>query len=185
MKHLRTIAAAALITLPSLAFAQSGGPEPPGTSPVLGAQQMMSPEVIQSMKQMLQSCALMMQATRSETGNMPLPGTMAMQGDMGQMPMHGDMHMHGETSEASAAMMAAMAKMDTSMTEAMQSSDPDVAFVKGMIPHHQGAIDMANAILQHGKDEQVKVWANAIIAAQEKEIGEMEAWLKAHGEQAP
>ena len=67
------------------------------------------------------------------------------------------------------------------MMQAMQSSDPDVAFVKAMIPHHQGAIDMANAILEHGKDEQVKAWANAIIAAQEKEIAEMQDWLKKNG----
>jgi uncharacterized protein (DUF305 family) len=179
MKHLRIIAVAALIAIPNLALAQNGGLEPPETSPNTGAQPMMSPEIVQSMKQMLQSCAMMMQAARSDTGNMPM-----MQGDMGQMPMmHG--HMQGETSEASAAMMAAMATMDTSMMEAMQSSDPDVAFVKGMIPHHQGAIDMANTILRHGNDEQVKAWANQIIAAQEKEIAEMQEWLKAQGEATP
>jgi uncharacterized protein (DUF305 family) len=59
---------------------------------------------------------------------------------------------------------------------------PDIAFVKGMIPHHQGAIDMAKVVLQYGKDDTVKAWANQIIAAQEKEIAEMQDWLKTHGE---
>jgi uncharacterized protein (DUF305 family) len=49
-----------------------------------------------------------------------------------------------------------------------------------MIPHHQGAIDMAKAVLQLGKDEQVKTWANQIIKAQETEISEMQEWLKQH-----
>jgi uncharacterized protein (DUF305 family) len=85
-------------------------------------------------------------------------------------------------SEATAAYMAAMSKMYAPMMEAMRAGDPDIAFVKGMIPHHQGAIDMAKVALQHGKDAQVKAWAEQIIAAQEKEIAEMQEWLKAHGQ---
>ena len=83
---------------------------------------------------------------------------------------------------ATAAYMAAMSKMDAPMMQAMQAADPDVAFVKGMIPHHQGAIDMAKVELQYGHDETVKAWANQIIAAQEREIAEMQEWLRAHGE---
>lgn len=90
--------------------------------------------------------------------------------------------MHGGMSDATAAYMAAMSKMDAPMMQGVQASDPDVAFVKGMIPHHQGAIDMAKVELQFGDDETVKAWANQIIAAQEKEIAEMQEWLKAHGE---
>jgi uncharacterized protein (DUF305 family) len=70
-----------------------------------------------------------------------------------------------------------MAKMEMPMMQAAKTADPDVAFVQAMIPHHQGAIDMAKAALQFGKDEKVKAWANQIIAAQEKEIAEMQAWL--------
>ena len=58
------------------------------------------------------------------------------------------------------------------------ADDPDTAFVRGMIPHHQGAIDMARIVQQHGDDPQTKAWAEQIIAAQEREIVEMEAWLK-------
>jgi uncharacterized protein (DUF305 family) len=81
-------------------------------------------------------------------------------------------------SEASKAYMAANDKMHGPMMEAAKESDPDVAFVKGMIPHHQGAIEMAKVVLQYGKDEQAKKWANDVIREQQREIDEMQAWLK-------
>ena len=57
-------------------------------------------------------------------------------------------------------------------------ADPDTAFVLGMIPHHQGAIDMAEIILRFGKDGHNQHLAREIIATQKGEIGEMRAWLK-------
>ncbi len=57
------------------------------------------------------------------------------------------------------------------------TGDADVDFRLKMIPHHQGAIDMAKVALAHGKDPETKKLAEAIIAAQEREIKEMQDWL--------
>ena len=57
------------------------------------------------------------------------------------------------------------------------TGDADIDFVRGMIPHHQAAIDAAEIVLKYGKNPENQVLAKAIIAAQKKEIAEMQAWL--------
>ena len=68
-----------------------------------------------------------------------------------------------------------MKDMSVPLTE-----DADRDFVTSMIPHHQGAIDMARIELAHGKDAKLRKLAQDIVAAQEKEIAFMKAWLAAH-----
>jgi uncharacterized protein (DUF305 family) len=74
-------------------------------------------------------------------------------------------------------------KANEAMMKAMMSplsGDADRDFVLQMIPHHQGAIDMARIELQYGTDPQLRKMAEGIIAAQEKEIGELKEWLAGH-----
>jgi len=63
------------------------------------------------------------------------------------------------------------------MHKGMMNEDPDLAFVCGMIAHHQGAIDMAEVLLAHGADPQMRVLAEEIIEAQVAEIDLMKTWL--------
>ena len=62
--------------------------------------------------------------------------------------------------------------------EVTYTGNADVDFVRGMIPHHQGAIDAAKVELAHGKDPAMRKLAESIIADQEKEIALMNSWLK-------
>ena len=82
--------------------------------------------------------------------------------------------------DAASAFAAANEKMMQDMT-ATPMGDTDKDFVMMMIPHHQGAIDMAKIELQYGKDPMLRAMAQEIIDAQENEIAILRAWQQEHG----
>jgi uncharacterized protein (DUF305 family) len=98
--------------------------------------------------------------------------------DMSQMNMGGmDMSTpKGDQGPASMAFAKANAAMHTGMN-IEYSGNADVDFAKGMIPHHQGAVEMAKIVLQYGKDAELRKLAEGIVAAQESEIKFMNDWL--------
>lgn len=101
-----------------------------------------------------------------------------------------EMHHHSEADVAAAApatpttastreYQAAMQRMHRDM-DVPYTGDADVDFAAGMIPHHQGAIDMAEIQLKYGKDPELKRLARSIIVSQKKEIRFMEKWHAEH-----
>ena len=93
------------------------------------------------------------------------------------MPMSTDSAMQQE-------LMQGMNQMNQDMTAAAQYKDPDVAFAAGMLPHHIGAVKMAEVELKYGKDPEMRKLAEDIINAQQAEIEQMQKWLKAHNKKS-
>ena len=137
---------------------------------------------------------LPMQQHRGDEGPGHMPGA-TMHGGMMHHGMHGGMMgrgMHqdgtdgrsthaaaqpkGDAGPSSLAFHGVNAKMHSAMDIAF-TGNADVDFVKGMIPHHQGAIDMAKTVLAFGTDPAVRKLAEEIVTAQEGEIALMRDWL--------
>ncbi|PBB33489.1 DUF305 domain-containing protein [Mesorhizobium sp. M1A.F.Ca.IN.020.06.1.1] len=85
----------------------------------------------------------------------------------------------GADSPATAGYKAAMDKMHKDMM-LNYTGNADVDFVRGMIPHHQGAIDMAKVVIANGKDPEIRKLAENVVKAQEAEIKKMQDWLAKH-----
>lgn len=57
------------------------------------------------------------------------------------------------------------------------TGDPDTDFLRGMIPHHEGAVEMARAEIANGTDPKIRAMAQEVIRAQQAEIQTMQTWL--------
>ena len=74
-------------------------------------------------------------------------------------------------------MEESMSRMDSGMRSAPMNGNSDHDFVTMMMPHHQGAIDMAKAELIYGNDPVMRRMAEEIIVDQQSEIQAMQLWL--------
>lgn len=165
MKKVALLVAAGLLLASVTAFAQMQHPRSDENMPMQQDHGRMGPRMMQ--------------------GGMMHEGMMN-QGMMGR-GMHGGMSSHSATQPKgdNGPSSLAFQGINTKMHEAMNitfTGNADVDFVKGMIPHHQGAIDMAKTVIAFGKDPAVRKLAEEIIKAQESEIALMNEWLKKNGQ---
>ena len=79
----------------------------------------------------------------------------------------------------------AMAVMDDGMKRAPMNGVSEHDFITMMMPHHQGAVDMAKAVLLYTQDPEIRNLALGIIAEQQNEIKVMQAWLQRHAATTP
>lgn len=89
---------------------------------------------------------------------------------------HQHASLKGDSSPSSQAFAAANATMHKGM-DIEFTGNADIDFLRGMIPHHQGAVEMAQIQLKYGNDSRTKKLAREIIRAQNLEIFWMQKWL--------
>jgi predicted outer membrane protein len=106
----------------------------------------------------------------SAMGNSTDAAFLTIRRDVRNMGDHGDEHMGMSDHEMG---------MDMDMTALEDAKPFDKAFIDAMVPHHQGAITMAEELLKNGEQPALREMAGDIISAQTKEIAQMRAWRKA------
>ena len=167
----------------------------PGQKPTAGSAEMpmggmmhgMSAEKMQEMRQMHQKMGQMMRRMqnprmtperRAEMMKQMAPMMKAMMPMMQEMMKDQPMPMAnaGTTSSSTAAFEAAMMKMHADMPM-NYSGDADTDFAAHMIPHHVGAVAMANTLLQYGKSPEMRKLAEDIVKGQTAEIVTLRDWL--------
>jgi uncharacterized protein (DUF305 family) len=89
----------------------------------------------------------------------------------------GSMAAAEDLSPGSKALEAVNANMHQAMAVDM-TGDVDIDFMRAMIPHHKGAVEMAKIVIETGKDPEVRKLAEDVIKAQEAEIAFMKSWLE-------
>ena len=114
-------------------------------------------------------------------GGKDMPMMKMMQEMHGKMMGGMAMQPKGDTGPSSQALNGIIAKMNEEMALPF-SGNADVDFVKRMISHDQGAVDMAKIVLAFGKDVGVKKVAEDVIKMNEADIAKMQDWLKKQGQ---
>ena len=111
-------------------------------------------------------------AASAQTANSP---AMSASGAMGK-PMMSGMESGGASKEMQSSMMGGMEKMK----DMKLSGDTDKDFAMMMKMHHQQAVQMAKPEVDHGKSPELKAMARKIIKDQNREIAQLDAWMKKH-----
>ena len=115
----------------------------------------------------------------SDVAALPLPSVCGdVHSDHGGASMQERLDVMAEgQSEELAALIQTMEPMHSDMMRGMTAADFQTAFVCSMIPHHQGAVEMAQVAQAYATDPWIQMFAQEIISAQQVEIAEMQAWL--------
>ena len=158
---------------------EAGDPHHPKDSPAVGAP---SPQA-QPAQPGASAAPMKGEGMGGMMGGDHMPKMMKMMQEMHGMMMGGGMAMQpkGDNGPSSLAFNGITAKMHQDMAITF-TGNADIDFVKGMIPHHQAAVDMARTELAFGKDHDVKKVAEGVIKAQEAEIAWLKEWLKKQGQ---
>ena len=114
--------------------------------------------------------------TASSTDSMSTHASMTQAQSMHHMASAADTQSQSQPPHIMA-YMDIMNKMHQAMSAGVQAKNADVGFAKGMIPHHQGAIDMATIEQTYGKNPAMLTLAKQIKQAQTPEIKQMQDWL--------